>query len=107
MSIFCIGQSAYDITIPLKEPLIKNRKYRIEKCHECGGGPAFNAACLCAMWGAPVQLVSRIGADHYGEILRKILITQGWEWIISYRTGRSRPLQYHCGRRNRWKPYAV
>lgn len=77
MSIFCIGQSAYDITIPLKEPLIKNRKYRIEKCHECGGGPAFNAACLCAMWGAPVQLVSRIGADHYGEILRKILITQG------------------------------
>ena len=34
MSIFCIGQSAYDITIPLKEPLIKNRKYRIEKCHD-------------------------------------------------------------------------
>ena len=25
MSIFCVGQSAYDITIPLKEPLVENR----------------------------------------------------------------------------------
>lgn len=77
MGIYCVGQSAYDITIPLEEPLIKNRKYRIMERHECGGGPAFNAACLCALWGAPVQLVSRIGEDHYGEILKSILASQG------------------------------
>ena len=77
MGIYCVGQSAYDITIPLDEPLVKNRKYRITERHECGGGPAFNAACLCALWGAPVQLVSRIGEDHYGEILKSILASQG------------------------------
>lgn len=77
MSIFCVGQSAYDITIPLKEPLVENRKYRITGRHECGGGPAFNAACLCAMWGAPVQLISRIGEDPYGESLKSILRASG------------------------------
>lgn len=29
MSIFCVGQSSYDITIPLEGPLIENQKYRI------------------------------------------------------------------------------
>ncbi len=77
MSIFCVGQSAYDITIPLEGPLIENQKYRITERHECGGGPAFNAACLCAMWGAPVQLISRIGEDSYGKILREILRSAG------------------------------
>ena len=73
MSIFCVGQSAYDITIPLEEPLVENRKYRITRRHECGGGPAFNAACLCAMWGGFVHLISRIGEDPYGEALKEIL----------------------------------
>lgn len=77
MSIFCVGQSSYDITIPLEGPLIENQKYRITTRHECGGGPAFNAACLCAMWGAPVQLVSRIGKDSYGDALREILDSVG------------------------------
>lgn len=77
MSIFCVGQSAYDITIPLEEPLVENRKYRISSRHECGGGPAFNAACLCAMWGAPVQLISRIGEDPYGKALKEILRLEG------------------------------
>lgn len=77
MSIFCVGQSAYDITIPLEEPLVENRKYRITSRHECGGGPAFNAACLCAMWGAPVQLISRIGEDPYGKALKEILRLEG------------------------------
>lgn len=70
-SIFCIGQSAYDITIPLTEPIVENQKYRIEHRIECGGGPAFHAAYLCGMWGAEVSLISRIGADGYGEILKQ------------------------------------
>lgn len=70
--ILCIGQSAYDITIPLSEPIVENQKYRIEQKLECGGGPAFNASCLCGMWGAGVCLISRIGTDDYGGKLRKI-----------------------------------
>lgn len=77
MGILCVGQSAYDITIPIQEPIIDNRKYRFSKEFRCGGGPAFNAACLCAKWGARVQLVSRIGNDEYGKNLREILTFYG------------------------------
>lgn len=69
MSIVCIGQSTYDISFPLEEPLAENRKYRILHPQECGGGPALNAACLCARWGAKTQLVSKIGTDAHGQAL--------------------------------------
>lgn len=70
--IFCIGQSAYDITIPMSGPIEENQKYRVEKKIECGGGPGFNAACLCGIWGADVCLISRLGQDEYGRKLHKI-----------------------------------
>ena len=69
--IFCIGQSAYDITIPLSGPIVENQKYRVEEKIECGGGPAFNAACLCGIWGADVCLISRLGQDEYGKKLHQ------------------------------------
>lgn len=77
MGIVCAGQSAFDITVPVHEPIADNRKYRMQTETRCGGGPALNAACLCALWGAPVQLVSRIGRDEYGEKLREILKSYG------------------------------
>lgn len=43
----CIGQSAYDITIPFDGAICENQKYRVTQKEECGGGPAFNAAYLC------------------------------------------------------------
>ena len=69
-SIFCIGQAVYDITVPLSAPIVENQKYRIEEKHESGGGPAFNAAYLCGIWGADVFLISRLGNDEYGNKLR-------------------------------------
>lgn len=77
MGIVCVGQSAFDITVPIQEPVIDNRKYRIQTEVRCAGGPALNAACLCALWGVPVQLVSRIGRDDYGRQLREILKNYG------------------------------
>lgn len=77
MGIVCVGQSAFDITVPIQEPVIDNRKYRIQTEVRCAGGPALNAACLCALWGVPVQLVSRIGRDNYGRQLREILKNYG------------------------------
>lgn len=73
MSIFCIGQSAYDIIIPMEEPIVENQKYRITESFECGGGPALNAAFLCALWGAKTCLISRLGTDEYGKKLRHIM----------------------------------
>lgn len=76
-TIFCIGQSAYDITIPLEGAICENQKYRITKKKECGGGPAFNAAYLCAMWGEKVELISRLGNDTYGKRLLEIASQAG------------------------------
>ena len=76
-SIFCIGQSAYDITIPLDGAICENQKYRVTQKEECGGGPAFNAAYLCAMWGEKVELISRIGNDTYGKRLLEIAAQAG------------------------------
>ena len=53
-------------------------KYRVTQKEECGGGPAFNAAYLCAMWGEKVELISRIGNDTYGKRLLGNCCT-GWD----------------------------
>ena len=52
MAIMCIGQSAYDILVPMQDSIIENQKYRITDKVECGGGPALNSAYLCSLWGA-------------------------------------------------------
>ncbi|OUP07283.1 PfkB family carbohydrate kinase [Collinsella sp. An2] len=70
MGIFCVGQAVYDITAPYTGPLQANQKYRITAPHGCSGAPALNAACLCALWGAPTELVARIGEDAYGALVR-------------------------------------
>ena len=50
MSIVCIGQTAYDITLPIHEPLIENQKYRIVEKIECLGSEilkiSLGTACL-------------------------------------------------------------
>lgn len=76
-TIFCIGQSAYDITIPLDGAIRENQKYQVIHKEECGGGPAFNAAYLCAMWGENVELISRFGNDTYGKRLAEIAAQVG------------------------------
>lgn len=73
MSILCIGQAVYDISFTLDTPLQENQKYRIEQTTECGGGPACNAACLCALWGAETHLIAKVGMDAYGNALRRSL----------------------------------
>ena len=68
MSVCCIGQSAYDITVRIDEQLVPDRKYRAESHVECSGGPALNAACVCSKWDEPTSLVSRVGDDQYGSM---------------------------------------
>lgn len=77
MAVVCVGQSAYDIVIPYDGELTENQKYRVRDQLECGGGPAMNAAYLCALWGEETSLISRIGDDDYGKKLKKILREAG------------------------------
>lgn len=65
--ILCVGQSTYDITIPVDEYPIENRKYKIHEVTECGGGSANNSAYLLAKWNDEVYLASSIGKDDYGK----------------------------------------
>lgn len=77
MKLVCVGQSAYDMTYFIHEPLIENQKYRIQERMECIGAPATNAACLCAQWGIDTTLVSRVGQDSYGTQILMTLQEQG------------------------------
>lgn len=79
MSILCIGQAVYDLTIKTDKNIIENQKYRIEEdVIKCIGGPCANASYLCGLWGADVSLISRLGDDEYGkcvlEQLKKVKV---------------------------------
>lgn len=66
MKAVCIGHSTYDITLPLEDYPVENKKYRINKHIGCGGGPASNGGYLLAKWGIDTTMVSIVGDDYYG-----------------------------------------
>lgn len=68
--VVCIGHSTYDITIPVDAYPTENIKYRLERHIECGGGPASNGAYLLAKWGMKTSILSIVGDDHYGKLIR-------------------------------------
>ena len=71
MKVLCIGNAAFDITIPTNNYPVENTKYRIDKKIECGGGPASNAAYLMAKWGLDVYIAAVVGNDYYGNQIKK------------------------------------
>ncbi len=71
MKIICVGQSAYDITLPVDGYPEENKKYKINEKIECGGGSVNNASYLLGLWNANVMLVSSIGNDSYGQKIKK------------------------------------
>ena len=70
MKIICVGQSAYDITLPVLGYPEENKKYRISEKIECGGGSANNASYLLGLWNSDVMLVSSVGNDTYGKKIK-------------------------------------
>lgn len=77
MKILCIGQSAYDITLPLEDYPKENKKYKIKDSITCGGGSCNNAAYLLSLWGNDVYLASCIGNDEYGKKIKEELVSVG------------------------------
>ncbi len=66
MKILCLGHVNYDITFPVDEFITENKKIRVDKRIECGGGPASNAAYLLGKWGCEVYIAGLIGNDYFG-----------------------------------------
>ncbi len=77
MKILCLGQSAYDITIPVNNYPEENKKYKINEVYECGGGSSNNSAYLLAKWHDEVYLASPIGNDTYGKLIKNELLSVG------------------------------
>ena len=46
MDVLCIGHASWDISFFLDGYPAENSKLEIDAMHECGGGPAANAAYL-------------------------------------------------------------
>lgn len=67
MRIICVGQSAYDITLPLNHYPVENKKIRVSNKVECGGGSASNCAYLLAKWGLETYFAGVVGDDYYGN----------------------------------------
>ncbi len=67
MKVLCIGNVAYDITIPVDGYPVENTKNRVNRRIECGGGPASNAAFLLGKWGMDVAFAGVLGDDEFGK----------------------------------------
>lgn len=67
MNIICVGNSTYDITLPLDKFPIENKKSRVDNLIKCAGGSALNAACLLSKWNESVTFYSVVGKDIYGK----------------------------------------
>lgn len=93
MKILCIGQSAYDITLPCSEYPTENKKYKIKEVINSSGGSANNAAYLLGLWKSDVTLISPIGNDNYGkEIIeeqKKIGVNTDYMEVLNIPTTKS------------------
>lgn len=67
MKFVCIGHATYDTTLPIDMFPEENKKVRIPKKIECGGGPASNAAYLLSKWGMDTTFIGIVGNDFYGN----------------------------------------
>ena len=63
MKAICIGQAAYDITLPMDHFPIENKKTRSQDKIECSGGSACNCAYLLAKWGIDTYFAGVVGDD--------------------------------------------
>lgn len=73
MKAICIGQAAYDITLPVDHFPIENKKMRSQDKIECSGGSACNCAYLLAKWGVDTYFAGVVGDDYYGNKIKSEL----------------------------------
>ncbi len=75
--ILCIGQSAFDLTIPVDKYPEENKKIKVSDVYECGGGASNNAAYLLALWHNDVYFATSIGKDESGMKIKNELASVG------------------------------
>ena len=93
IEVVCCGHAAYDLNFFMDEYPVEDRKYKIDKLVETGGGPAANATSLLAKWGVPAAYAGLLGDDIYGGLIKQELETWGVDTsLVQIGAGKRTPL---------------
>ncbi|MBN1648048.1 MAG: hypothetical protein JW874_08450 [Spirochaetales bacterium] len=76
MKILCIGQCSYDLIFQLDYFPVEDSKNTAAGFSACTGGPAANAALLCARWGGDSWFCGSAANDDIGCIMKEQLTRQ-------------------------------
>jgi sugar/nucleoside kinase (ribokinase family) len=79
MDVLCIGHASWDISVLVDEFPREDAKYETRSLHECGGGPAANAAYLLGKWGLKTEFAGVVGDDRHGWQIGQELVEAGVE----------------------------
>ena len=71
MKYLGIGHASFDITYQVEAFPEENKKKRVKKHIDCGGGPASNASYLLALWNQSVSFQGVVGNDYYGKKIKE------------------------------------
>ena len=71
MKVLCIGGVAYDITLPVENFPVENKKVKIDNIVTCGGGSASNVAYLLSKWNIDTFFAGVVGNDYYGNLIKE------------------------------------
>ena len=87
--VVSVGLVCLDATVWVAAPPVADTKSVAERSLTCGGGNAANASVAAARLQAPVRLVTKVGADVHGEVLRAELRRDGVDlrWCSTARAG--------------------
>lgn len=77
VDVLCIGQAAYDLTFAIDHHPDPDEKMFATALHQCGGGPAANAAVTVARLGHRSAFAGSLGRDVYGDLHLQELIDAG------------------------------
>ncbi len=75
--IMVTGVAVVDFIFKIKSMPKESEKYRAQEAYISGGGIAANAAVCISKLGGDATLVTRVGKDEIGEIIKKQLIADG------------------------------
>ncbi|MCI8393970.1 MAG: carbohydrate kinase family protein [Bacilli bacterium] len=77
MIALSIGQTTYDINLPIDSYPLENGKYYLKEKFESVGGGAAIVACLLAKWNVETYFSSVVGYDEFGTSIKKEMEKSG------------------------------
>ncbi len=77
VDVLCVGHAPYDLTFAIDHHPDPDEKLLADALHQCGGGPAANAAVTVARLGHRSAFAGYLGRDVYGDLHQQELAAAG------------------------------